>query len=250
MYFQKQLNYGKKYIGMRIRSNTYQKVCHLIASNICDLVRRHGALYLVKGHEKPTLGLATGSTPIGIYQELSIRGNSLHTNFSDTITFNLDEYVGLNGRHPQSYNYFMYKHLFTNLTFKKRFFPSVNGVDLYDDLIEAYGGIDIQILGIGTNGHIAFNEPGTPRESKTHVVDLTENTIKDNSRFFDSIEDVPKQATTMGIESIMRAKRIYLVAQGKHKKDILEKAMYGDITPEVPASFLQEHDNLKVFYCD
>jgi len=247
MYFQKQLNCGKKYIGMRIRSNTYQKVCHLISSNICDLVRRHSALYLVKGYEKPTLGLATGSTPIGIYQELSIMKN---TNFSDTITFNLDEYVGLNGWHPQSYNYFMYKHLFTNLTFKKRFFPSVNGVDLYDDLIEAYGGIDIQILGIGTNGHIAFNEPGTPRESKTHVVDLTENTIKDNSRFFDSIEDVPKQATTMGIESIMRAKRIYLVAQGKHKKDILEKAMYGDITPEVPASFLQEHDNLKVYYCD
>ena len=239
MYLQKQLNCGKKYIGMRIRSNTYQKVCHLIASNIRDLV---------KGHDKPVLGLATGSTPIGIYKELST--GVRNTNFSDTITFNLDEYVGLNGWHPQSYNYFMYKHLFTNLTFKKRFFPSVNGVDLYDDLIEAYGGIDIQILGIGTNGHIAFNEPGTPRESKTHVVDLTENTIKDNSRFFDSIEDVPKQATTMGIESIMRAKRIYLVAQGKHKKDILEKVMYGDITPEVPASFLQEHDNLKVFYCD
>jgi len=223
---------------MRIKNNPYQKVCHLITSNIRDLVKRH---------QNPVLGLATGSTPIGIYKELSKMRN---TNFSETVTFNLDEYVGLNGRHPQSYNYFMYKHLFTNLTFKKRFFPSVNGVDLYDDLIEAYGGIDIQILGIGTNGHIAFNEPGTPRESKTHVVDLTENTIKDNSRFFDSIEDVPKQATTMGIESIMRAKRIYLVAQGKHKKDILEKAMYGDITPEVPASFLQEHDNLKVFYCD
>jgi glucosamine-6-phosphate deaminase len=232
---------------MRIRSNTYQKVCHLIASNICDLVRRHDALYLVKGHEKPILGLATGSTSIGIYQELSIMKN---TNFSDTITFNLDEYVGLNGWHLQSYNHFMYDHLFGNITFKKRFFPSVNGVDLYDDLIEAYGGIDIQILGIGTNGHIAFNEPGTPRKSKTHVVDLTENTIKDNSRFFDSIDEVPTQAITMGIETIMNAKQIYLVAQGKHKKDILEKAVYGDITPEVPASFLQEHDNIKVFYCD
>ena len=112
---------------MRIRSNTYQKVCHLISNNIRDLVRTHS---------NPVLGLATGSTPIGIYQELS---KMRDTNFSDTITFNLDEYVGLNGWHPQSYNHFMYEHLFGNLTFKKRFFPSLNGVDLYDDLIEAYG---------------------------------------------------------------------------------------------------------------
>jgi len=223
---------------MRIKNNPYQKVCHLITSNIRDLVKRH---------QNPVLGLATGSTPIGIYKELSKMRN---TNFSETVTFNLDEYVGLNGWHPQSYNHFMYEHLFANLTFKKRYFPSVNGVALYDDLIDAYGGIDIQILGIGTNGHIGFNEPNTPRDSKTHVVDLTENTIKDNSRFFDSIDEVPSQAITMGIETIMNTKRIYLVAQGKHKKDILEKAIYGDITPEVPASFLQEHDNLKVFYCD
>ena len=108
---------------MRIRSNTYQKVCHLISNNIRDLVRTHS---------NPVLGLATGSTPIGIYQELS---KMRDTNFSDTITFNLDEYVGLNGWHPQSYNHFMYEHLFGNLTFKKRFFPSLNGVDLYDDLI-------------------------------------------------------------------------------------------------------------------
>ena len=223
---------------MRIRSNTYQKVCHLIASNIRDLVKRH---------QNPVLGLATGSTPIGIYKELSKMRN---TNFSETVTFNLDEYVGLNGWHPQSYNYFMYEHLFKSLTFKKRFFPSVNGVDLYDDLIEAYGGIDIQILGIGTNGHIAFNEPGTPRKSKTHVVDLTENTIKDNSRFFDSIDEVPTQAITMGIETIMKAKRIYLVAQGSHKKEILEEAVHGDVTEEIPASLLQEHPNCEVFYSD
>ena len=223
---------------MRIKSNTYKKVCHLISNNIRDLV---------KTHSNPILGLATGSTPIGIYEELS---KMRDTNFSDTITFNLDEYVGLNGWHPQSYNHFMYEHLFGNLTFKKRFFPSLNGVDLYDDLIEAYGGIDIQILGIGTNGHIAFNEPGTPRKSKTHVVDLTKNTIKDNSRFFDSIDEVPTQAITMGIDTIMKAKRIYLVAQGSHKKEILERAVNGDITPEVPASFLQEHPNCTVFYSD
>jgi glucosamine-6-phosphate deaminase len=223
---------------MQIKSNTYEKVCHLVASNIRDLVRTHS---------NPVLGLATGSTSIGIYRELS---KMRDTNFSDTITFNLDEYVGLNGWHPQSYNHFMHEHLFSNLTFKKRFFPSLNGVDLYDDLIECCGGIDIQILGIGTNGHIAFNEPNTPRNSKTRVVDLTENTIKDNSRFFDSIDEVPTRAITMGIESIMKSKRIYLVAQGKHKKDILERAIYGDITPEVPASFLQEHDNLGVYYSD
>lgn len=223
---------------IEIKRNTYQNICSLISSDICNLIQHK---------ENPVLGLATGSTPIGIYQELSKMRN---TNFSDTITFNLDEYVGLNGWHSQSYNYFMYEHLFKSLTFKKRFFPSLNGVDLYDDLIEAHGGIDIQILGIGTNGHIAFNEPGTPRKSKTHVVDLTENTIKDNSRFFDSIDEVPIQAITMGIGTIMKSKKIYLVAQGSHKKEILERAIYGKITSEVPASFLQEHPNCEVFYSD
>jgi|TARA_Y100001963_G_scaffold58220_1_gene81493 glucosamine-6-phosphate deaminase len=223
---------------MRIRSNTYQKVCHLIASNIRDLV---------KTHTNPVLGLATGTTPIGIYQELSKMKN---TNFSDTITFNLDEYVGLNGWHPQSYNHFMYEHLFGNLTFYSKYFPTKKLYPYYDTMIDNVNGIDIQILGIGTNGHIAFNEPGTPRDSVTRIVDLTESTIKDNSRFFDSIEEVPTQAYTMGIETIMKSKRIYLVAKGEHKKEILEKAIYGEITPEVPASFLQEHPNIKVFYCD
>ena len=223
---------------IEIKCNTYQNICSLISAEI-GKGRQH--------KENPGGGLATGATPIGIYQELSKMRN---TNFSDTITFNLDEYVGLNGWHSQSYNYFMYEHLFKSLTFKKRFFPSLNGVDLYDDLIEAHGGIDIQILGIGTNGHIAFNEPGTPRKSKTHVVDLTENTIKDNSRFFDSIDEVPIQAITMGIGTIMKSKKIYLVAQGSHKKEILERAIYGKITSEVPASFLQEHPNCEVFYSD
>ena len=223
---------------MRIKSNTYQKICHLIASNIRDLV---------KTHTNPVLGLATGSTPIGIYQELSKMRN---TNFSDTITFNLDEYVGLNGWHPQSYNHFMYEHLFSNLTFHEKYFPTEKLFPYYDSMIDNVGGIDIQILGIGTNGHIAFNEPGTPRDSITRIVDLTENTIKDNSRFFDSIDEVPTQARTMGIETIMKAKRIYLVAQGSHKKEILERAVNGEITPEVPASFLQEHPNCGVFYCD
>ena len=110
--------------------------------------------------------------------------------------------------------------------------------------------IDIQILGIGTNGHIAFNEPGTSRDSLTRKVELTDNTRKDNSRFFDSMDDVPTHAYSMGIESIMRAKQIYLLANGKHKKDILENACYGDITSDIPASYLQEHEAVDVLYCE
>ena len=233
--------------------DSYKKMCHFIASNIRDCV---------KTHNTPVLGLATGSTSIGVYNELRKMKN---TNFSDTYTVNLDEYVGLepefNARlkgkegygipqHKQSYYHFMNEQLFKHITFKRSFFPGESQSDTFDSLIAAMGGIDIQILGIGTNGHIAFNEPGTSRDSLTHVVDLTESTIKDNSRFFDSIDDVPKQATTMGIESIMRAKKIYLMAHGKHKKDIFDKAFKGEITPDVPASFLQEHSNCTVMYCD
>ena len=140
--------------------------------------------------------------------------------------------------------------LFKSQNFHSNNFPDKKLYPYYDSMIDNAGGIDIQILGIGTNGHIAFNEPGTPRNSKTRIVDLTENTIKDNSRFFDSIDEVPTQAMTMGIDTIMKAKTIYLIAQGEHKRDILEKAVYGELTPEVPASFLQEHPNCEVFYSD
>jgi glucosamine-6-phosphate deaminase len=232
---------------------SYQQMCHFVASNIRDLVRTHNT---------PVIGLATGSTPIGVYDELKKMSN---TKFSNTYTINLDEYVGLepefNARlkgkegyghpqHPQSYYHFMNEQLFKHINFKRSFFPGESQSKTFDSLIAAMHGIDIQILGIGTNGHIGFNEPGTSRDSLTHVADLTESTIKDNSRFFDSINDVPTQATTMGIESIMRAKRIYLLAQGKHKKDIFDKAFKGEITPDVPASFLQEHPNCTVMYCD
>jgi glucosamine-6-phosphate deaminase len=141
----------------------------------------------------------------------------------------------------------MEENLFTYKQFKFSYFPTN---DRYDELIRVNGGIDIQILGIGTNGHIAFNEPGSPRDSLTRKVELTENTRKDNSRFFGSIDEVPTHAYSMGIESIMRAKQIYLLANGKHKKDILEKACYGDITSDIPASYLQEHDNVEVMYCE
>ena len=191
------------------------------------------------------LGLATGSTPIGLYQYLS---NS-KVDFSKTFSFNLDEYMDLPFNHPQSYEHFMEENLFAYKQFRKSYFPSEKNYRNYDVMIQRFP-IDIQILGIGTNGHIAFNEPGTSKDSLTHVVDLTENTIKDNSRFFDSIKDVPKQAITMGIKSIMSAKKIYLLANGKHKKEILEKSVYGEITSEIPASFLQEHKNTEVLYCE
>ena len=223
---------------MRIRSNTYEKVCHLIASNIRDKVKHQNHV---------VLGLATGSTPIGIYEKLSMMRN---TNFRDTITFNLDEYVGIDKHHDQSYQYFMHKHLFSNLNFRKHYFPTEKNYNQYDLMIKNSGGIDIQILGIGTNGHIAFNEPGSTRYSATRIVDLTENTITDNSRFFDNIEDVPTQAYTMGLSSIMSAEKIYLVAVGKHKKEILEEAVHGEITEEIPASFLQEHPNCEVYYSE
>ena len=223
---------------MRIRSNTYEKVCHLIASNIRDKVKHQSHV---------VLGLATGSTPIGIYEKLSKMKN---TNFGDAITFNLDEYVGIDKHHDQSYQYFMNKHLFSNLNFRKHYFPTEENWNEYDLMIKNSGGIDIQILGIGTNGHIAFNEPGSNRYSSTRIVDLTENTIKDNSRFFDNIEDVPTKAYTMGLSSIMGAEKIYLVAVGKHKKEILEEAVHGNITEDIPASFLQEHPNCEVYYSE
>jgi glucosamine-6-phosphate deaminase len=206
---------------------SYNTMCQLVASNIRDCVKRYS---------NPVLGLATGSTPIGVYELLSKMRN---THFNNTITFNLDEYRGINHNHRQSYHYFQKNH-----------FPNQSNLHKYDTMIKNTGGIDIQILGIGTNGHIAFNEPGSSRHSATRIVDLTENTINDNSRFFDPLEPIPIQAFTMGMSSIMDAKKIYLMANGKHKKDILEQAMYGDITEDIPASFLQKHKNVEVLYCD
>ena len=222
---------------MRIRSNNYEKVCHQIAVDISNKVKNGNHL---------VLGLATGSTPIGIYKELV----KMKPDFSKTTTFNLDEYVELEETHDQSYRYFMNEHLFQYFDFEQSYFPNEQNHHEYDIMISNYGGIDVQILGIGTNGHIAFNEPNSDRYSSTRVVDLTQNTIEDNSRFFENIKDVPTQAYTMGLSSIMEAEEIHLVAVGKHKKDILERSMNGEITPEIPASYLQQHKKLKVYYSD
>ena len=185
------------------------------------------------------LGLPTGGTPLGMYEELR---NDNRLDWRKVVTFNLDEYVGIDKNHPESYKNYMYRNLFSHVDIYEDRVHFPDG-EHYDSRIIYFGGLDFTVLGIGNNGHIAFNEPGSPRDSLTRKVELTENTRKDNSRFFDIIDDVPTHAWTMGIESIMRAKQIYLLANGKHKKDILEKACYGDITSDIPASYLQEHNN-------
>ena len=193
---------------------------------------------------EPKLILPTGSTPIGLYKELVNR----ELDWSNVITYNLDEYVG-NTIQEQSYRYFMDENLFkhTNIDDDNTYFPGDTAIWPEMD----YGiGVDLCLLGIGGNGHIAFNEPGSSFESETRMVDLTEETIKDNSRFFPTIDDVPTQAVTMGLKPIMSSKRIIIMANGKHKKEILEQAMYGDITEDVPASILQKHTNMEAFYCD
>lgn len=194
-----------------------------------------------------TLGLATGSTPLAFYDE--IRKSDL--DFSDMTSVNLDEYVGLVADNDQSYHYFMQENLFRAKSFKESFLPNGLASDLqeetrrYDQVIAEHP-IDFQILGIGHNGHIGFNEPGTSFDVTTHVVNLAEDTIKANSRFFDSIDDVPKQAISMGIQSIMQSKMIVLMAYGQGKADAIKQMIEGPMTEDLPASVLQKHPNVVV----
>lgn len=204
------------------------------------------------------LGLATGSSPLGTYKQLIEWYEKGDIDFSKVVSVNLDEYVGLDGASDQSYRYFMNKNLFEhiNIDLGNTFVPNGCAVDLagegkrYDEHIAELGGIDLQLLGIGLDGHIGFNEPDKYFVKSTHVVDLHESTIKANSRFFANIDKVPKRAITMGMVSIMQAKKILLIASGKEKRDILEKAFYGPITPEIPASILQLHPDITVIYSE
>lgn len=194
-----------------------------------------------------TLGLATGSTPVEFYNQI-VNSN---LNFSDMSSVNLDEYVGLDGSNEQSYRYFMNQHLFNEKPFKANFLPDGKAADLsaeakhYDQII-AENPIDFQILGIGGNGHIGFNEPGTPFSEKTHVVDLAEGTIKANARFFENEAEVPRKAISMGIASIMTAKEIVLMAYGSSKAKAVKGMVEGEITESLPASILQKHDDVIV----
>ena len=211
---------------------------------------------IVKKNPKAVLGLATGSSPIGTYQNMAKDHCENGTSYKDIVTVNLDEYVGLTADHDQSYAYFMYQNLFKNIDVKleNTNLPSGSAKDLqaecdrYNALLEQYQQ-DVQVLGLGSNGHIGFNEPGTPFGSVTHLVDLTESTIKDNSRLFASIDEVPRQALSMGIKNIMNAKSILVVVSGKNKAKAVYGMVKGEVTPDLPASVLQLHPAVTVI-CD
>ncbi|MBQ7848028.1 MAG: glucosamine-6-phosphate deaminase [Clostridia bacterium] len=204
------------------------------------------------------LGLATGSSPVGIYRQLIDWYNKGDIDFSETVSVNLDEYVGLCESDDQSYRYFMQENFFNHINIRREntYVPNGCAADLakecaeYDARIDRFGGIDLQLLGIGLDGHIGFNEPADVFVKNTHVVDLHPSTIQANSRFFASEADVPRQAVTMGMVSIMQAKKILLVANGKAKKEILEKAFFGPITPAIPASILQLHPDITVVFSE
>jgi len=197
------------------------------------------------------LGLATGSTPIATYSQLADWVAKKDLSFAKVRSVNLDEYKGLTPEHPQSYRYFMNKHFFhlVDIDLKNTHVPSGLATDLeaecknYDALIESLGGIDLQLLGLGRNGHIGFNEPADTFTLGTHVVELTQSTIEANKRFFASEKDVPRQAITMGVKQIMQARRIVVVASGVDKADAISKVFNGCVDPQVPASILQVHPN-------
>lgn len=206
----------------------------------------------IKARPDIVLGLATGGTPEGTYAELVRLHKEEGLDFTSVRTFNLDEYVGLDPTHDQSYRYFMDTNLFNHVNIKKENTQVPDGLadDLekhcqeYEEAIKAAGGIDLQLLGIGVNGHIAFNEPGAARDSRTRVVELDEGTLEANSRFFKSIDEVPTRALSMGIATILEAKEIVLLASGENKADALARTLEGPLTEEVPASLLREHPNL------
>ena len=224
------------------------------AKDYADMSRKAANIISAQIIMKPecVLGLATGSTPVGLYKQLVEWYKKGDLDFSAVKTVNLDEYKGLSQDNDQSYYYFMHKNLFDNVNISVESTHIPNGMEQdsekecnrYSELIKSLGGIDLQLLGIGHNGHIGFNEPSDSFEKQVHCVDLTESTIEANKRFFESAEDVPRQAYTMGIKTIMQAKKILVVASGEDKAQIVKEAFFGHITPYVPASVLQLHNDV------
>lgn len=208
----------------------------------------------VKDNPHIVLGLATGSTPTGLYEQLIKDHVMLGTSYRHVTTFNLDEYVGLNKENPNSYYAFMEKHLFQHLDIQSEYTFIPDGMSahpqkecsIYEEKLKKHGPIDLQILGLGANGHIGFNEPGTSFASRTHIVELTDSTRKANSRFFKDIKDVPTHAITMGIDSIMGAKEILLLVAGENKRKAFEQLLYGEISKDFPASILKKHPCVKI----
>ena len=226
----------------------------IIIDNEENIARRAARRYVELLREKPDaiLGGATGSTPLGLYAELARLCKAGEISFARARSFNLDEYVGMDGSHDQSYRYFMNENLFKHIDIDLANTRVPDGINTaiaaeYDREIEAAGGIDLQLLGIGVDGHIGFNEPGTPWDSVTHVVELTENTREVNSRFFASLDEVPTHAVTMGIKTVMNARSIILMAIGKSKAEIVRAFIQGPVTTEVPASILQLHPAVEVY---
>lgn len=219
-----------------------------------DMSRKAANIISAQVIMKPdcVLGLATGSTPIGLYKELVEGYEKGDLDFSEVKTVNLDEYKGLNRENDQSYYYFMHDNLFDHINIPEENTHLPNGMESdsekecarYTKLIQSMGGVDLQLLGIGHNGHIGFNEPSESFDKDVHCVNLTQSTIEANKRFFASADDVPKQAYTMGIKTIMQAKKILIVANGEGKADIVRDAFFGPITPQVPASVLQLHNDV------
>lgn len=203
------------------------------------------------------LGLATGSTPVGMYNELVKMYNEKRVDFSDIRTFNLDEYYPISADNPQSYHYFMEENLFSKINIKKENTHILDGkcsdtfaeCDNFEKLIAQNGGIDLQILGIGQNGHIGFNEPAENLNLLTHLTTLTESTVRANSRFFDDISDVPTKALTMGIGTILKARKIIILANGDGKKEAVKALLTDSITTDVPASMLKVHSDVTLI-CD
>lgn len=226
------------------------------AKDYQDMSRKAANIISAQVIMKPncTLGLATGSTPVGTDQQLIEWYKKGDLDFSQVSSINLDEYKGLSPENDQSYRYFMNTNLFNHINIDKTRTFVPNGLEAdsqkacndYNHIITASGGIDLQLLGLGHNGHIGFNEPGEAFERETHCVDLTESTIEANKRFFESEEDVPRQAYTMGIKNIMQARKILVVVSGADKAEILEKVLKGPITPAVPASILQLHNDVTI----
>lgn len=228
-----------------IISKDYQELSKRTAEIIASQVRVH---------QRTVLGLATGSTPVGAYQELVRLYREEALDFSNVDTFNLDEYVGLEDSHPQSYRFFMDDNFLDhiNVNPERTHVPNGMATNLdeecrqYDQMIDACGGIDLQLLGMGNNGHIGFNEPGPAFIAQTNVVQLTKSTISANSRFFHNEEEVPRSAITMGFRPIMQARQIIFVVSGKAKAEVVRQALQGPVVPSVPASILQLHGDLIV----
>lgn len=231
---------------------------YIEVENYQELSRKAAGIIAAQIIAKPesVLGLATGSSPLGTYDCLAKAYENKELDFSKVTSVNLDEYAGLAGDHNQSYRYFMDKNLFSRVNIRKEctFVPNGCAEDIekeckeYDTRIESLGGIDIQLLGIGLDGHIGFNEPDEVFTKETHLVNLDPSTIEANARFFKSEQDVPKKAVTMGIKGIMNAKKVLLIANGKNKEEIIKKAFFGPITPKIPASILQLHPDVTVIY--